>query len=193
MMRQAALAASLFIGMASLSGAHEIGDGGAHHKLKVFQRPLQFKLIQFPKARPSPDLTLPDLDGNPVRLADFRGKVLLLNFWATWCPPCLEEMPSMEKLHRNFQGKPFEVVAISVNEGGVETVREFVKKGKFTFRVLHDAENRTRVPFGVRGLPISYVTDHRGRLVAGAFGAQNWASKEAFAYFEGLVRKAEGR
>jgi peroxiredoxin len=138
-----------------------------------------------------PDLTLPDVDGKPVRLTEPKGKVILLNFWATWCPPCLEEMPSMEKLHRRFRGRPFEVIAVSVDKGGVELVRQFIKKRKFTFRVLHDAEGKTETPFGLRGLPISYVVNHRGQLIAGAIGAKNWRSKKAYAYFKGLLRKIE--
>ncbi len=155
---------------------------------RILKRRLKFGLVQFPKARPSPDFSLPDLEGKIVRLSDLRGKVLVLNFWATWCPPCVEEMPSLEKLHRHFQGRPFEVVAVSVDAEGVEKVREFVKKGKLTFRVLHDRKKTTEHPFGVRGLPISYVLDAKGRMMAGAIGAKDWASKKAYAYFEGLLK-----
>jgi peroxiredoxin len=155
---------------------------------RVLKRRLKFSLVHFPKARPSPDFSLPDLEGKIVRLFDLRGKVLVLNFWATWCPPCVEEMPSLEKLHRQFQGRPFEVVAVSVDAEGVEKVRVFVKKGKFTFRVLHDRKKTTEYPFGVRGLPISYVLDSKGRMVAGAIGAKDWASKKAYAYLEGLLK-----
>lgn len=189
----ATLAACVFFGLPAPSPAHETGDGGAHHGLQVFRQSPGFKLIHFPKALPTPDVTLPDLNGKPVRLLDLKGKVLLLNFWATWCPPCVEEMPSMEKLHRRFRGRPLAVVAVSMDEGGVEPVREFVKKWKLTFLVLRDAEKKTESPFGVRGLPLSYVIDRRGRMIAGAIGAQNWASQEAFEYFERLVKKAEAR
>ena len=155
---------------------------------RILKRRPKFGLVRFPKARPSPEFSLPDLEGKIVRLSDLRGKVLVLNFWATWCPPCVEEMPSLEKLHRHFQGRPFEVVAVSVDAEGVEKVREFVKKGGFTFRVLHDRKKTTERPFGVRGLPISYVIDTKGRMVAGAIGAKDWASKKAYAYFEGLLK-----
>lgn len=193
MSRLAALAACFSLVLSSICPAHETGDGGAHHKFPTIHRPTKFKLVHFPKARPSPDFLLPDLKGNVVRLSDLRGKVRLLNFWATWCPPCVKEMPSLERLYRRFRTRPFEVIAVSMDVGGVKPVREFIEKGKFTFRVLHDAKGRTEKPFGLRGLPISYVIDHRGRMVAGAIGAQNWASKEAFAYFDGLVRNAASR
>lgn len=193
MFPRAAIVACLVIGLASISAAHHKGGGGAHDNLKVLKSPFRFRLIRFPKPRPAPDVTLPDLNGNPVRMADLRAKVVFLNFWATWCPPCIEEMPSMEKLHRSFQGKPFEVVAVSVDQGSVKSVRAFVEKGKFTFRVLHDAKGQTEIPFGLRGLPMSYVIDHRGQMVAGAIGAQNWASEKALAYFDGLIREAAGR
>jgi peroxiredoxin len=98
-------------------------------------------------------------------------------------------MPSMERLWQRFRGRAFEVVAVSLDSGSVEPVRKFVKEGKFTFVVLHDADSKTEVPFGVRGLPISYVIDHEGRMVAGAIGEQNWGSKKAFEYFDQLVKK----
>ena len=94
----------------------------------------------------------------------------------------------MERLWQRLRGRAFEVVAVSMDSGSVEPVRKFVKERNFTFLVLHDADQKMEAPFGVRGLPISYVIDHEGRMVAGAVGEQNWASKEAFEYFDGLMK-----
>ena len=158
--------------------------------IRTIKRQLRFDLIHFPKPRFIPDLTLSDLDGNKVRLSELKGKIVVLNFWATWCPPCIKEMPSLDQLHRFLRKQKFEVIAVSVDTEGTKLVRKFVNRGKFTFRVLIDSEKKTEGPFGLRGLPISYVIDHRGLMIAGAIGAINWSSKKAIAYFETLIKEA---
>lgn len=80
-----------------LAEANQPGKGDTG--IRIMKRELRFNLIQFPRPRPSPDIALPDLEGNEIRLSALRGKVIVLNFWATWCPPCIEEMPSLERLH----------------------------------------------------------------------------------------------
>ena len=188
--RAALIAVSLLL-LPAIGPAADKNDGGKPppSPFRILKYRPKFSLVHFPKARPSPDFNLPDLEGKTLRLSDLRGKVVVLNFWATWCPPCVEEMPGLEKLHRRFRGRPFEVVAVSVDKEGPQKVLEFVKRGKFTFRVLHDRKNVTEGPFGLRGLPISYVIDSKGSMVAGAIGAKDWASKKAYAYFEDLLKK----
>lgn len=159
-------------------------------EIRTIKRQLRFDLIEFPKPRFTPDLSLADLKGNKVRLSTLKGKIILLNFWATWCPPCIQEMPSLDQLHRFFENQKFEVIAVSVDTEGAKPVQEFINEKKISFRVLIDSEKKTEGPFGLRGLPISYVIDHRGLMIAGAIGAINWNSKKAIAYFETLIQKA---
>jgi len=92
------------------------------------------------KGVPAPNFSLPDLEGKKVSLTDFKGKVVLLNIWATWCAPCVEEMPSMEKLYQELKGEDFELLAISVDESGAEAVKPFLEKLKIGFPVLLDTK-----------------------------------------------------
>ena len=172
-----------------LAEANQPGKGDTG--IRIMKRELRFNLIQFPRPSPAPDIALSDLEGDEVRLSALRGKVIVLNFWATWCPPCIEEMPSLERLYRRFRNRQFEIVAVSVDAEGVKPVRKFIGERGFTFRVLLDPAKKTEVPFGVRGLPISYVIDRKGRMVAGAIGAINWSSKKATTYFENLLREVD--
>lgn len=172
-----------------LAEANQPGKGDTG--IRIMKRELRFNLIQFPRPSPVPDIALSDLEGDEVRLSALRGKVIVLNFWATWCPPCIEEMPSLERLYRRFRNRQFEIVAVSVDAEGAKPVRKFIGERGFTFRVLLDPAKKTEVPFGVRGLPISYVIDRKGRMVAGAIGAIDWSSKKATTYFENLLREVD--
>ena len=93
----------------------------------------------------APDFALPTLDGGTVRLSDLRGKIVFVNFWATWCAPCKDEMPSMEKLYRRFQGREFAMLAVSIDEGGEDRVRQFVAEIPHTYPVLLDVTGQRRL------------------------------------------------
>ena len=92
------------------------------------------------KGVPAPNFTFPDLDGKMVSLDDYKGKVVLLNIWATWCPPCVDEMPSMEKLHQALKGEAFEILAVSIDVLGAKEVIPFMKKHKLSFPALTDTK-----------------------------------------------------
>jgi peroxiredoxin len=108
--------------------------------------------------------TLAALDGKTYNLDALRGKVVLLNFWATWCPPCRREMPDMEKLYRRFTAKGLVVLAVSDEKR--ETVEDFLKKQNYTFPVLLDPERKVNTAFGIEGIPNSFLFDRQGKLVA---------------------------
>jgi peroxiredoxin len=120
------------------------------------------------------DFTLPDLQGQAVRLSELRGQVVLLNFWATWCPPCRAEMPSMNALYKDYREKGFEILAISSDAGSKEIVAPFVEKYGLTFPVLLDPRNVVGSRVGVRGIPTSYLLDKQGRIAGVEVGARNW-------------------
>lgn len=108
-----------------------------------------------------------------VTLADYRGKVVLLNVWATWCPPCRQEMPSMERLYRRFAGTDFRVVAVSVRD--IETsVKEFVEGQALTFDVLFDPAGEIERIYQTMGVPESFVIDRHGVIVKKEIGARSW-------------------
>jgi thiol-disulfide isomerase/thioredoxin len=131
----------------------------------------------------APDFRAVDLRaGRPATLADYRGKVILLNVWATWCPPCRVEMPSMERLHKKLAGTDFRIVAVSVDgdpffsaepEGPGE-IMTFVNEMGLTFDILHDVSGAIRTSYQIVGVPESFVIDRDGVIVKKVIGAAEW-------------------
>ena len=144
---------------------------------------------QLAKGRPAPNFSLPDLDGQTVSLADYRGKVVLLNIWATWCPPCVEEMPSMEKLYKELNGNGFEILAVSIDESGAQDVLPFMQKHKLTFPALIDSRGTLKGLYETTGVPESFIIDKDGILVEKVIGPRDWAVPEAIGFFRNLIRR----
>lgn len=136
----------------------------------------------------APNFQLRDLDGFMVSLSELRGKVVLLNFWATWCGPCRVEMPSMEHLYRSFSRKDFEILAVSTDPQGAAVTRPFQQEIGLTFPILHDADFRTGLLYGARTLPMSFLIDREGRLRYRIFGARDWESPEGIRLVAKLVK-----
>jgi peroxiredoxin len=124
-----------------------------------------------------PDFTLKDLEGRSGNLSDYRGKVVFLNFWATWCPPCREEMPAMERLNAVFEGKEFVMLAVNV-EKDLEPVRAFLSQNPHSFAVLLDQQASVQNAYGVFRFPETFLLDKEGRLVERFLGARDWSSVE---------------
>ena len=135
----------------------------------------------------APNFHLDRLNSKKVELREFRGKVVLLNFWATWCGPCKEEMPSMEALYRLYKEKDFNLVAISVDYEGVRPVKEFIEKQRYTFPVLLDPNGETLDLFGVKGIPTTFVIDKKGRIVGRVVGPKDWKQPEILSLFDTLA------
>lgn len=125
------------------------------------------------------DFTLPDLNGKQVSLRDFRGKVIFLNFWATWCKPCEEEMPSMVELHKALEGRPFEIVAVSVDTGDISIVREYAKKYGLTFTVLHDQKGAIKEMYKTTGVPESFIIDQNFVIAEKIWGPRDWSKRSS--------------
>jgi len=123
----------------------------------------------------APDFTLPDLNEKDIRLSDFRGKVVFLNFWATWCKPCREEMPSMEILYKNFEKDGLVILAISIDR--VTTKKDippFVKALNLTFPILIDSWGQTDKRYKLMGVPETYIIDQQGILREKVIGPRDW-------------------
>lgn len=135
---------------------------------------------------PAPDFRLPDLQGRPFRLADQRGKVVFLNLWATWCPPCRDEMPSMERLHRRLAGRDFVVVAVSEDDDEA-AVRAFANDLRLSFPVLLDREGKLPGRYGVTGYPETFLIDRQGEVVDHIIGPAEWDSPEAIEHILRLI------
>jgi thiol-disulfide isomerase/thioredoxin len=122
------------------------------------------------------DFALPDVPGNTLRLIDFRGRVVLVNFWATWCYPCRAEMPSMQALYQEYAPQGFIILAIASDVQGREIVAPFVQAYKLTFPVLLDPHNTVGTTLQIQGIPMSYLLDKQGRIAGMEMGARNWHS-----------------
>lgn len=120
---------------------------------------------------PAPTLVLPDMDGKPVDLARYRGKVVLVNFWATWCPPCRKEFPSLGRVRKLFRPADFEVLAVNVGEDP-DTVFSFA--GAPDFPVLFDRDAQAMARWPVKGLPTTFALDRHGRLALRAVGGREF-------------------
>jgi peroxiredoxin len=137
----------------------------------------------------APDFTLMTLEGRPARLREFRGKLVLLNFWATWCAPCLHEMPSMGRLYQTFKEADFVLLAVSMDHQGEGVARPFVDNLKLTFPILLDSTSEVGRQYSVRGLPTTYLIDPDGLLIGAVIGARDWYRTEAKALIAGLLRQ----
>lgn len=153
-------------------------------ELESFFQKLKIESLKIKRA---PDFTLKDINKKEVSLKDFRGKIVLLNFWATWCDPCKDEMPSMEGLYQRFQNKGFVVLAVNYLERR-EKVRKFVEKNKFTFTVLLDFYGKTLSSYGIWSIPVNFIIDKQGFLLGRAIGPRDWDSKETRELIDYLLR-----
>lgn len=126
-----------------------------------------------------------------VTLADYKGKVVLLNVWATWCEPCRVEMPSIEKLHREFGPQGLQVVAVSVDDAGAEDhIREFVKEYGLTFQILHDPTQSIKASYQVAGYPETFIIGREGKIRRKVIGAADWSSESNRALIRELLGSA---
>ena len=136
----------------------------------------------------APDFSVVDLTGKPVRLSALRGRVVLVNVWATWCPPCRDEMPSMERLYRELRGPDFELLAVSEDDGPIEGVRTFARDLGVTFPILYDPERQVGTRYGVWGYPETFVIDRTGRIVERVIGPRTWDTPEQVAALRALMQ-----
>jgi peroxiredoxin len=132
----------------------------------------------------APDFALPTLMRNSVRLSDYRGKVVFLNFWATWCPPCREEMPSMESLYQRLKDREFEMFAVSIDRKGEEAVRPFMANFSLTFPVLLDPDEKIYKLYRLTGIPETFIIE---KIDLKIIGAQNWTEEKWLDYFDRLI------
>lgn len=129
--------------------------------------------------QPAPDLTLQDLDGNQVSLSDYRGEVILLNNWATWCPPCKEEMPEFNQYYNSYKDQGFQVIAVEAGDPE-QQVRAFVEENGIDFIILLDPKNLSLKTYQNQSLPNSFVIDREGNLRLAWTGAINLATLEQY-------------
>jgi cytochrome c biogenesis protein CcmG/thiol:disulfide interchange protein DsbE len=139
-----------------------------------------------------PDFTLPTLDTGstdraPIHLSEHRGHVVLVNFWATWCPPCIEETPSLEALSNNMRKLGVEVIGVSVDQDPA-AVKKFIGEHNLSFPIVLDPDQRVASRYGTSKFPETYILDRDGRVAEKIIGATNWADPQMVSFVENLAR-----
>lgn len=169
------------------------GDGFFHRrkvpesdKMDLFTR---LRVQKFEEPVVAPDFTLKDLKGNQVTLKNFKGRVVFLNFWATWCPPCRREMPSMERLYKQLKDRDFTMLAVDMQESE-KRVRAFISEFSLSFPVLLDLNGDISSLYGIVGLPTTYIIDREGKIIGKAVGPRDWSSQESKQLFQSLLKKS---
>jgi peroxiredoxin len=136
----------------------------------------------------APAFTLRDVGGEQQSLSAFRGKVILLKLWATWCPNCREEMPSLEKLYEKFKSKGVVVVAVVI-DGSVGDVKSLARKMGLTFPILFDVDKKVRRAYEVTALPMTYIIGKDGKISGRLYGNREWEGKDPDALIDYLLQK----
>lgn len=137
----------------------------------------------------APEFSAFDFSGKERYLSEYRGKVVFLNIWATWCPPCKEEMPSMEYLYNSLKGPNFEMLAISIDREGISVVKPFMEKLKLSFPILLDTRGKIANLYKITGVPETFIIDGRGVIAEKVIGARNWSDSK---HWEKLKKLVEG-
>jgi cytochrome c biogenesis protein CcmG/thiol:disulfide interchange protein DsbE len=135
----------------------------------------------------APGFHLTSDSGKAIQLSDFQGKFLVLNFWATWCPPCLEELPSLSRLHENFEGRGVVVLGVSVDEDA-QAYREFLTRAGVKFLTARDPERKVSRTYGTFKYPETYFIDRKGKVVQKIIGARDWTDPQMVADLEQLLK-----
>jgi peroxiredoxin len=138
----------------------------------------------------APDFTVGNKDGAEVKLSDLRGNLVFLNFWATWCPPCVSEMPEMELMNRAFKDRKFQMVAISVDSDW-NAVEKFYKDHNLTLPAYLDAGQKISSKYNVFKYPETFVIDRNGHVLKHYIGEQRWAGTQLMASFDALIKQQE--
>jgi peroxiredoxin len=141
-------------------------------------------LLRRPVAPPA--FSVPLLSGKTVSLSDYKGKVVFLNFWATWCGPCRDEMPSMEVLYQRFKGRNFELLSVNCGENKGE-VEAFIRRFKLNFPAALDLSGRVSAQYNITAIPATFIIDEDGRIVSRILGSLDWTAPEIIAAFDALL------
>jgi peroxiredoxin len=155
----------------------------------AFDQRTLFRLgLQEISGQDAPDFTLLNLEGKQVSLKDYRGKVVFLNFWATWCEPCKKEFPEMEKVYEEYKDKGLTILAVSIDVGGDKEVKAFAEKMGATFPILLSTQGTITDAYWTWGTPTSYLIDRDGHILGRAIGPRDWNGAAYRAAFDELLK-----
>ncbi len=173
----AALIAAVLVLGATLPHRAAVADEADYEALNFFL---------FPESIALPDVSLPDVDGRPVPLLSFQDRVLILNFWTTWCHYCERERVALEALYRRYKGDGLAILAVNMGETA-EQVRAYVARHSLSFPHVMDPEARAEHAFGIQATPTNFLIDRRGHVVAGGMGYRDWTAPQAHRLIERLL------
>ena len=159
---------------------------GNDHEIGWSIKPIQTVLQAYPGTPSAPPLRLETVQGQPISLEDYRGRVVLINFWATWCPPCVEEIPSLGRLQKKFPTKEFSIISVDVGDQK-EQVEQFLKKVPAKYPVMLDSEGRTVHDWNLRAFPTTFIIDRQGVIRLAYFGGLQWDAPEVVKQLRELV------
>ena len=140
------------------------------------------------EGRPAPEITVSLLNGGSLKLSELRGNVVLLNFWTTWCPPCREEIPSLMKLNAAMKGKPYRMLAVSMDEGGKPAIEKFFRVSGHQLPAYTDPDGKAAATYGVTGFPETFVIDKNGIIIRKVIGPLDWGAPEMLTFLEDLMK-----
>ena len=172
-------------GLVMLSVLFFLGGCDQNGKSKKTEEASEQKIARATIGYPAPDFTLLDIDEKSFTLSQDKGKIVLVNFWATWCTPCRVEMPSIEALYHSFDRSELEILSVSSDVQGAAVVKPFFYSYRLTFPALIDANSKVTNLYKVRAVPATYIIDQEGIITHRFFGAKNWNNKE----MKDLIRK----
>ncbi|MBL4606649.1 MAG: TlpA family protein disulfide reductase [Pseudomonadales bacterium] len=140
----------------------------------------------------APEISLSDNNGLTISSKNLQGQLILVNFWATWCSPCLTEMPALDRLYRRYKNQGFSLLAVNTDSHQRKRINTIARKLALTFPILLDENEVLSKQFGVSGMPASYVIDREGRLIAYIEGARDWDSETAHEWLENMLAQGQG-
>lgn len=140
----------------------------------------------------APEFVLRDMDGKYVSITALRGKLVVLNFWATWCPPCRKELPGLDRLYGDYLGQGLVVVAVST-DSTERGIRKFLAENPFRLRVVHDRDGKISQLYGVFSLPTTFIIDRRGIVISHIIGEQDWSSSQIRSRIDTLLERSSRR
>jgi thiol-disulfide isomerase/thioredoxin len=180
-MKWTVAAASIFLLVAPTLEAADEGEADMPDRTKLGE------FVPATQPRPAPAISLADTSGHSVELSELQGKLVIVNLWATWCGPCLREMPSLERLQSRL-GERVAVLAVSEDRGGNKSVEPFIAKlGLKSVKIYIDPKSEVGHAFGVRGLPTSFLIDREGKVLGRVEGAAEWDSPKILGVLEPLL------